>query len=207
MANGFTAICSVPLAALLIALYFYPLMPSVMAVHWGISGQADGFSEKGFGTFFFPALIAAFSSLLLIFPSLFRLPKIQGGALYEGIVFVLSMFLLYVYVLTISWNLLPSHFFFPQALAPALAVLFWFIASVSESIPMNPMVGVRTPWTLASSAVWEKTHKLAGKLFRACAVFALLGMAFPQYSLVLVLAPMLVSAVVLVAYSFVKSRE
>jgi uncharacterized membrane protein len=34
---------------------------------------------------------------------------------------------------------------------------------------------VRTPWTLASDLAWERTHRLAGKLFLLFGVWALIA--------------------------------
>ena len=33
------------------------------------------------------------------------------------------------------------------------------------NVPREQELGIRTPWTLLSNTVWQKTHRLAGKLF------------------------------------------
>jgi uncharacterized membrane protein len=42
-------------------------------------------------------------------------------------------------------------------------------------------VGVRTPWTLSSTSVWKKTHKMTGGLFVLIGVLALISTAFPSW--------------------------
>jgi uncharacterized membrane protein len=36
-------------------------------------------------------------------------------------------------------------------------------------------IGVRTPWTLSRETVWNKTNRLAVKLFKVAKVLAVLG--------------------------------
>jgi uncharacterized membrane protein len=41
------------------------------------------------------------------------------------------------------------------------------------------MMGIRTPWTLASEEVWIRTHRLAGKLMVAAGLLAILLALLP----------------------------
>ncbi|MEM1515464.1 MAG: SdpI family protein [Candidatus Bathyarchaeia archaeon] len=40
------------------------------------------------------------------------------------------------------------------------------IGILCEDSKRNWFIGIRTPWTLSSDRVWEKTHRLGGKLFK-----------------------------------------
>jgi uncharacterized membrane protein len=66
------------------------------------------------------------------------------------------------------------------------------------------MVGIRTPWTLASEEVWIKTHRLGGKLMVASGLVIILGsLMMPSYLLpVLMIGLVVTIAVVPVAYSY-----
>jgi len=66
----------------------------------------------------------------------------------------------------------------------------------------NWFVGIRTPWTLSSEEVWNKTHKLGALLFKLVAIIILIGVIFPRYSIYFVLIPVLSVAVFLVIYSY-----
>ncbi len=204
MANGFTVACCISLFSLALGLYYYPFLPSVVAVHWNLWGDADGFSDKAFGVFFLPVLLAASSSLLFALPLLLRKPVPWS---YEGFLVVFSIFLLYVYSLVLSWNALPSHISMPQLLAPGFAVLLWFTGSMIDKVGRNMLVGIRTPWTLASDEVWQKTHSFGAGLFKLSAIAALLGIAFPQYAFFFVLVPAMLSALVAVLYSYSEYRK
>jgi uncharacterized membrane protein len=56
--------------------------------------------------------------------------------------------------------------------APALAV----IGNSMGKIRRNSLCGIRTPWTLASDVVWERTHRVGGRL-RVAHAFALAAAA------------------------------
>ena len=114
--------------------------------------------------------------------------------------------MLYVYALTIAWNL-GFLFNFSQALSPAFAFLFYCMGVLVGIAEPNWSVGIRTPWTLSSKRVWKKTHKLGAKLFKAGAAFALLGVLLPQVAIVLVIVPVLLGSLFLVAYSYFEYRK
>lgn len=67
----------------------------------------------------------------------------------------------------------------------------------------NWFVGVRTPWTLSNDEVWEKTNRLAGRLFQLAGLIALIGLLFPAYVVVLLIVPIVAASVFTVVYSYV----
>lgn len=61
----------------------------------------------------------------------------------------------------------------------AVGVLLMVLGNYMGKLRRNFFVGIRTPWTLASEAVWERTHRLAGWIYvlagAAMLVLALAG--------------------------------
>ena len=47
------------LLPILVGLILWDQLPESFATHWGIDGQADGFSSKGFAIFFLPLFLVA----------------------------------------------------------------------------------------------------------------------------------------------------
>ncbi|MCD6528067.1 SdpI family protein [bacterium] len=83
---------------------------------------------------------------------------------FERFFILLFLFLFYLYLLTIFWNL-GLRFYIGQAMIPALAILFYYCGVLLEKAKRNWFIGIRTPWTLSSDEVWDKTHQLGGRLF------------------------------------------
>jgi uncharacterized membrane protein len=61
-------------------------------------------------------------------------------------------------------------------------------------------MGVRTPWTLASEAVWTQTHRLAAWVFVAVGVIGFVA-ALANVSLILCFGLLIFGAVIPVIYS------
>jgi hypothetical protein len=68
-------------------------------------------------------------------------------------------------------------------------------------------IGVRTPWTLSRETVWNKTKRLAGKLFKAAGVLDMLGVAFLQYTIALILVPVILAAIYPLVYSYLEYQR
>ncbi len=111
------------------------------------------------------------------------------------------VFFLYVYLLTILWNT-GLRFDMTQVLAPAFGVLFYFTGVLVQKAKRNYFIGIRTPWTLSSEKVWDRTHAIGGKLFKAAGILALLGVFFPRYAILFLLIPVLSVALFAVIYSY-----
>jgi uncharacterized membrane protein len=80
----------------------------------------------------------------------------------------------------------------PNVIFPiALGFLFFYIGILCEHAKRNWFIGIRTPWTLSNEKVWDKTHRLGGKLFKIAGLISLLGALLGKFAFVFVLAPML----------------
>ena len=66
-------------------------------------------------------------------------------------------------------------------LMTGVSVVFAVIGSFLGKIGQNRFVGIRTPWTLSSRLAWDKTHRLAGRLFFWGGLFGMTAALFvPQ---------------------------
>ena len=191
--------------AFLTAIYFYPQMPAKMASHWGINGEVNGYLEKDFAIFFMPVLLLLLLGLFIALPKIDPLKKNYKlfQKEYDMMIVLIIGFLYYIYLLTIAYNL-GYIFNMAQFLAPAFAILFFFLGIIVEKAKQNWFVGIKTPWTLSSKKVWDKTHKIGGKLFKAAGIIALLGIAFPALGLGISIIAVLAIAIFLVVYSYVE---
>jgi uncharacterized membrane protein len=196
------------LLSFVIAIYFYPIMPPQMASHWGINNQVDGYSSKAFGLFFMP-ILSVF--LLILFVSL---PKIdpykknfdQFKKYFQNFINLIFAFFFYVYLITIIWNL-GSTFNMIQILSPAFAALFYYAGILMSHAKQNWFVGIRTPWTMSSVVVWDKTHQIGGKLFKAVGLISLLSLLFPSLAVFFILIPILFTTVFVFAYSYIEFKK
>jgi len=201
------------LAIALVALSFatgilaHPSMPSRMASHWNVAGEVDGYMGRDAGVFLMPALsvflLALFYALPLIDPKKENYAAFQKE--YDELVAITIGFLYYIYLLTLAHNFGYS-FNIVQMLAPAFGALFLYVGAILAKAKQNWFVGIKTPWTLSSTVVWNKTHALGSKLFMAAGVVAFLGVLAPQM-FVASIAVVIGAAVATFAYSYFEYQK
>jgi uncharacterized membrane protein len=184
--------------------YFYFVLPSRIATHWGISGKADEFSSKFYGLIITPIitlfLILLFFAIPSIDPLKENIKKFQKYYLWFIIVF--TLFMMFIQTHIIIWNL--GYEWSVNILFPvAIGILFIFISVLLKNSERNWFIGIRTPWTLSSDKVWKKTHERGSKLFFVDGVLSIIGSFFGIYSWLFIFVPIIISTVYLVIYSYV----
>jgi len=151
-----------------------------LPIHWNLQGEADGFSGK-WGALLMPAGITAALSLLLFFlPSLE--PRGEGLKRSQGLYLAAWASLLLmgaaIELVTLSaaldWNV-PGG----QVILAAAGIMLVLIGNQLGKSRSMYLVGIRTPWTLASEEVWIKTHRLGGKLMVASGLLIIVLAALP----------------------------
>jgi uncharacterized membrane protein len=179
-----------------------------MASHWNINGEVDGYMSSFWGLFLMPILMIVFTALLFFIPKIDpekkNIEKFYDE--FERFIIVFNLFMAYVYVLTILWNI-GYNINMTASLMPAFAILFYFCGTLIGKAKRNYTIGIRLPWTLADDAVWDKTHKLGEKLFKVTALFVFFGTFFTQYAFALMFIPLIASIVYLFIYSYLEYRK
>ncbi|MBI4149600.1 SdpI family protein [Candidatus Woesearchaeota archaeon] len=124
-----------------------------------------------------------------------------------GVKTAVVLFLFLVYIIT-----LPSAFglqspFMRDAILVLVAALLFYLGTVIKEIRRNFFIGIRTPWTLSSDKVWERTHKLGSVTIRLNAACFLLALPYAQYFIWIILVPTIINIAVLFIYSFMVYRK
>ncbi|MFH1859045.1 MAG: SdpI family protein [Patescibacteria group bacterium] len=202
------AILGIILLSLIVSIYFYPQMPEKIASHWNIQGQVDGYMSKFLGLFLMPIILIGFALLFVAIP---RIDPLKANIekfrrYYEGFIILLFLFLLSIHFQVILWNIgikISPNVMFPIG----LGLLFFYIGVLCENAKRNWFIGIRTPWTLSSEKVWEKTHKIGGKLFKIAGVIAFVGVFFQSYALFFIFVPVILVAVYTIIYSYFEYQK
>lgn len=196
------------LLAFCLAFYFYPHLPDPMASHWNAAGEVNGYMSKFWGLYLMPFIA------VLIYGMFWAIPKIDPlkknikkfQSFYDWFIFLIIAFLLYIYLLILAANLGYS-FNMTRLMLPALGGLFFWMGYFLEHAKRNWFIGIRTPWTLSSDAVWEKTHMLGGQLFRVAGALIVLSVFVPDYAIAILLFSIGWAAVYPIVYSYFEYRK
>ncbi|MBS3088582.1 SdpI family protein [Candidatus Pacearchaeota archaeon] len=208
MKTGVLVISGIILASFAIGIYFYNAVPEQMASHWNYAGEVDDYMSKNYGLFLMP-VVSVLMVLLFIFivkidPLRKNIKKFMGY--YIGLILAIVLFLFYLNLLSIFANL-GYDFNMTQMMMPALGILFYFIGIVLKKAKRNWFVGIRTPWTLSSDKVWDKTHLLGSRLFKIAGVISFAGIILPGYAMWFAIVPVLTFSIYLIVYSYFLFRK
>ncbi len=201
-------ILGIALLSFAIGAYYLPQMPAQMASHWNARGQVDDYMSRFWGVFLIPITLVALALLFLAIPRIDPLRENieKFRKYYDGFVILFMVFMICVYLQTLLWNV--GIEISPNAFLPiAVGALFIGSGILIENTKRNWFIGVRTPWTLSSDRVWDKTHQMAGKLFKIAGVISMLGIFFQSYAVFFILVPVLLVAVYAVVYSYLEYRR
>jgi len=201
-------ILGIILLSFVIAIYLYPQMPEKVASHWNARGQVDSYISKFWGLFLMPLILAGLFPLFLLIPKIDPLKENikKFRKYYDGFILVMVLFFFYIYLLTVLWNL-DARFNMTQLLIPAIGLLFYYAGILMENAKRNWFIGIRTPWTLSSDRVWDKTHKIGGKLFKVAGLIALVGFFFLKHAIFFMIVPVILFSVYTIIYSYIEYQK
>jgi uncharacterized membrane protein len=180
-------------------------LPDQMASHWDINDQVNGYLPKVWGVFMMPLIVLGMSVLFLIIPSIDPLKAniAQFRETFNLFIVLIAAFMLYIHGLTLVWSLGYTNFKMSTSMLPAMGLLFIFIGFLLRKAKRNFFIGIRTPWTLSSDTVWNKTHQLGAILFMASGVLAFLGGVFGGMTAFwFIFVPLIGSTIFLLIYSY-----
>jgi uncharacterized membrane protein len=183
--------------------------PESFPVHWNIHGNVDRYGSRFEGLLLVPLIAAGLYALLLVLPQFD-----PGRANYQSFLsayFAIRLSILVFLAVIYTCMLLVAfgHSVNMNSIIPfAMCALFVILGSVMSSIRPNWFVGVRTPWTLSSRLSWDKTHRLAGRLFMAMgAVVGLLGLIQTAWMLAVTVTFVVGSVLGILIYSYIVWRN
>jgi uncharacterized membrane protein len=180
-----------------------PDLPDPLVTHWNAAGEPDGTMAKPLALALVPVLSAMLVALLALVPRIDPLGENVESfrPAYDWFVVAVAGFLLVVHAGIVAYNL-GYGFDMTLLVVGAAAVLLYAVGALLPRAEPNWFVGIRTPWTLSSETVWERTHELGGRLFKLTAVVSLLGLLFGEYAVYFLVVPALLTAAITVAYSY-----
>lgn len=211
MSTKTTVIISTVLILLVIlaGVILWSRLPDPMASHWNEADQVDGYMGKLWGTFMVPAMMIGLTLLFLAIPSIDPLKKniADFRGWFNMFIVLFNLFMAFVHGLTLAWNLGHTGLRMSVAMVPTIGLLFILIGLFMRKAKRNYFIGIRTPWTLANDTVWEKTHKLGGKLYITAGVLTMLSLLFPEKAIVILMVSILGASFISILYSYLVFRQ
>lgn len=190
-----------------LAAWYFPQLPDPVPTHWNAAGEVDGWTPKPWGVWLMPVLSLGTFLVLLVFPVIspkgFRLE--QSRRAYDIVLFVVVCFMALTQLFSFR-SAISGGQELMQFVPVAVGMLFLVLGNYLGKFQKNFFIGIRTPWTLASDEVWNRTHRLGGYMFMAGGVViifsGLLGLGVEWF-----IATVIVIAVIPTLYSLLLYRR
>ncbi len=161
------------------SLLAWPFLHGAVPIHWGISGQPDGYGSPALSLLLTPLLIAGLIGGTVLIA---RGKAAPGAGLLAAMALVAGWFVI-EHGLMLSGGLFRGF----SPVRPLLALVFGLLVGlgpIMARIEPNPWCGIRTPWTMGSRRVWKETHRTTARLWL---IGGILGSALTMFGTPLLL--------------------
>jgi uncharacterized membrane protein len=138
-------------------------LPDPLPTHFGLDGKPNGWMPRAFGAWAIPV----FSIFLWAFTRYVALvlPKKDKQRLTNGAVPLVAMltatFISAVHVVVLYVALVPKVDV-SRVVFVMMSLFFIALGLIMPRLRRNPIIGIRTPWTLTNEENWARTHRVAG---------------------------------------------
>lgn len=197
------------LLPLIVTALLYKKLPQQVPVQWGLDGTVRYDSRNTI--WMISGMGPLFAGMLYLLPKIDprkrNYEKFQGW--YEGFGIVLMIFLDVMTFVILSESFNPGHISVDTVVIIAVGILLTFIGNMMPKMKSNFFMGVKNPWTLSNTEVWNKTHRLAGFLFFAAGLLIIASAFFSNAMLKfgIVMGVVLVVALIPTVMSYVWYRR
>ncbi len=159
-------------------------LPEMMPTHFGFDGEVNDTASKAFAVIGLPVMILAIHLLCIFVTKKDPKNSAIGDKVFNLIFYICpacSIFggvLMYasVYELNISYGLFGSSF---------MGLIFIIVGNYLPKCRQNYTVGIKIPWTLASEANWNATHRFAGWVWVVTGIMIIFCGLFKKWALMI----------------------
>lgn len=198
-----------------LSLYGLAVIPedAVIARHWNLAGEADGYSPRNHVLVFFPVFALVISAVFAAIPHIDpRREHVDAsrGLLIASWVGTLALFVaLHGAVVLGAARGDESAALAQGASLYGSALLITVIGNFVAKSRSNFFLGVRTPWTLSSEHAWTVANRAAGWMFVATGAGAVAAglVEDSRTGFIVLIAGALATAVVSIALSYFAWRS
>lgn len=194
---------------ILIGLLLWNQLPDRIATHWDTQGVANGWSSKAFTVFALPCILLILHWVCVLASNADPKWKNYPAKMLSIVLWICPAIsvILMVFVYGVALGLdLKMERIMPLLVGAMFVVVGNYLPKCKQSYTM----GIKLPWTLHDEENWNRTHRIAGKLWVGVGVLAMFSALLPSKSIFIVFMLILsVAVIVPTVYSYLlfKNKE
>ena len=199
----------ITLLPILVGLFYWNQLPDKMATHFDMTGTPNGWSSKWFAVIGIPLVLAVVNVLCTILtetdPRRHKYPEKMMKLVY----WICPVVSWICAGLTISYELGIEFAAMPKFGSLFMGIMFIVIGNYLPKVKQNYYMGIKLPWTYSDEENWNRTHRMAGKLWVVGGIVLLLNffLDIPSLTIVVLIIMILVPTVYSWAFSRKKDKE
>ena len=178
-------------------------LPQQMPSHWNAAGEIDGWSSKPFSVFGMPLILLAFHWLCVIATGADPKKTNHSDKIIHLVFWILPVLSVVLHAITYL-AAMGKEARIETVMPVLLGLLFAVIGNYLPKCKQSYTVGIKIPWTLNSEENWNKTHRLAGRIWLICGIAMMLTGFLGSYWICMGIT--LVMVAVPVVYSYILYR-
>lgn len=187
-----------------VGLILWNRLPETMVTHWGVGNVPDGWSNKAVTVFGLPAILLAVHWVCLFATKADPKSKNINPRMLDLVLWICPVLSIVLGTVTYSFSL--GYEVNVQAVVTIIVgVLFVVVGNYLPKCKQSYTMGIKLPWTLSDEENWNKTHRLAGKLWVVGGII-LLATSFLQ-SVIIMVVVLVLLVIIPTVYSYILYRK
>lgn len=152
------------LLPVLAGLLLWNQLPEQIPVHWNAAGAVDRWSSRPFAVFGLPAFLLLVHWVCIIGTR--SDPKNKGNSSKPlGLVLWICPAVSVLGGVLMLGTALGYEIAVEKVMPVVMGLMFLIVGNYLPKCKQSYTLGIKLPWTLSSEENWNKTHRLAGKLW------------------------------------------
>ena len=139
-------------------------LPENIATSFGWNGEVTGYNSKMFAVVGLPAILTFVNLICIIATSADPRRKNISNKMFSTVISIVPVCSLLCGA-CIYGNALGYKVNVENIMPVFMGVLFLVLGFILPKCKQNYTIGIKLPWTLHDEENWDKTHKLAGKIW------------------------------------------
>ena len=187
-----------------VGLILWNRLPETMVTNWGVGNVPNGWSSKAMAVLGLPAILLAVHWVCLFATKADPKSKNINPRMLDLVLWICPVLSIVLGTVTYSFSL--GYEVNVQAVVTIIVgVMFVVVGNYLPKCKQSYTMGIKLPWTLSDEENWNKTHRLAGKLWVAGGII-LLATSFLQ-SVIIMVVVLVLLVIIPTVYSYILYRK